>query len=223
MSSHRRLWAVAAALAALLALTSPAMAAKWDFAFSQTGVSGSAQSEFVCTDNGDGTETCSSSGIFVFAGRSKDMGTATAHVEQACYNDFSETFDIETGEFLDGTNRSGCTDAGDALAIDDLSSITLEATEISLVTVVCDEETCTEEPAGTVVVTGEWTGFGQISKQKSHSHFDDGVCVSIDSMRTNFRQADFTGTVDGEALDAEFAEMNEGTFSFRFGCAEEEE
>ena len=224
MSSHRRLLAVAVALGAVILLTSPTLAAKWDFTGSQSGVSGSAQSEFVCIDNGDGTETCSSSAIFVFVGRSKSTGTPMEHVEDVCYGDFSDTFVTDTGEPVEFTSRFGCVDAGDAITVDDLSTISLEPTEIPLTEVVCDLESCSDEvPGGTVVVEGEWTGFGPITKQKSRFHFDDGICISMDSQRGTFRQADFTGTVNSEPFVAEFAEISDSTFTFRSGCVGDEE
>lgn len=223
MSSHRRLFPVVAALAAVILLSTPTLAAKWDFAFTQSGVSGSAQAEFVCTDNEDGTETCSSSGIFVFVGRSKAMGGSSEHVAEVCYSAFTDTFNPETGEFFESIGVFGCVrDAGDTLTIDDLSSITLEATDIPLTEVVCDAEfECTEEPGGTAVVAGEWTGFGPIFSQKNKSTFDDGICISVNSQKGDFRQADFTGTVDGNSFVAEFADLSDGTFTFRDGCEEE--
>ncbi len=86
------------ALLSILALaTAPAaLAAPWDFVFRESGTSAFAQTEFNCTDNGDGTETCSSSGVNVFAGRSKQIGTSTIHEERVCYSAFSD--DVRLGD-----------------------------------------------------------------------------------------------------------------------------
>jgi hypothetical protein len=219
MSAPRRLWAVVAALAAVILLTTPAAAAKWEFAATSSGTSASAQSEFVCTDNSDGTTTCTSAGVFVFSGRSKEIGTSTVHTEQVCYNESSDTFDTETGEPIAFGGLFGCAFDTDTLTVDDLSSLTLAVTEISLVEVVCDPDSCTEEPDGTVIVSGEWTGIGPLSSQRSRNRFDDGSCVQMDSQKGTFRQAEFSGTVDADPLLAEFADLSEGTFSFRTSCA----
>jgi hypothetical protein len=221
MSSHRRLAAVVAALAAVILLTSPALAAKWEFGFTSSGTSASAQTETVCTDNGDGTSTCTSTGVFVFAGKSRELGTPTVHTEQVCYNESSNTFDNETGEPISFTGLFGCADT-DAISVDNLSLITLAPTEISLVEFACDVESCTEEPDGTVVVAGTWTGIGPIVSQTSMNRLDDGLCVQVDSQRGMFRQAEFSGTVDGDPLATESADVSEGTFSFRTTCAFEE-
>jgi hypothetical protein len=218
MRSHRRLGAVVAALAAVILLTSPALAAPWEAVFRESGTSAFAQSEFTCIDNGDGTTTCTSAVVFVFSGRSKELGTSTVHAERVCYNEFSDTFDPVTGQFIGSTGVFGCALDTGTLTIDDLTSITLAATEISLVEFVCDPESCTETPDGTAVVAGTWTGVGPISSQRSKFRFDDGVCVQADSQKAMVRQAEFTGTVNGDPFLAEFTDMSEGTFSFRTTC-----
>ena len=218
MPSHRRLGAVVAGLFAVILLTTPALAARWEFGFTSSGTNASAGTESVCVDNGDGTSTCTSTFVFVFAGKSRELGSPTVHTEQVCYNESSDTFDNETGEPIAFTGLFGCADT-DAISVDDLSSITLAPTEISLVETACDLESCTEEPDGTVVVAGTWTGTGPILSQTSKNRFDNGICVQVDSQKGMFREADFTGSVDGDPLAAEFADMSDGTFSFRTTCA----
>jgi len=221
MSSHRRLWAVVAATVTVVLVTSPVWAAKWDFVASSSGISASAQTEFVCSDNGDGTATCSSANVFVFSGRSKEIGSSTVHHEQVCYNESTDTFVADTGEPISFVGLFGCELDTSALTIDDLASITLEPTEISLVQFTCDADDCTEAPDGTVVVSGEWTAVGPASSQVSKNRYMDEACVQMDSMKGTFRQADFSGTVDSDPLVSEFADMSDGTFSFRSRCAAE--
>jgi hypothetical protein len=220
MSSHRRLGAVLAGLVAIILLTTPALAARWEFGFTSSGTNASAQTESVCNDNGDGTSTCTGTFLFVFAGKSRELGSPTVHTEQVCYSESSDTFDTETGEPIAFTGVFGCADT-DAISVDRLSSTTLAPTEVSLVETACDLESCTEEPGGTVVVAGTWTGTGPISRQTSNNRFDNGICVQIDSQKGMFREADFTGSVDGNALPAEFGEVSDGTFSFRTTCVSE--
>ena len=220
MSSHRRIGAMLAGLVAVILLTTPALAARWEFGFTSSGTNASAQTESMCSDNGDGTSTCTSTFVFVFAGKSRELGSPTVHAEQVCYNESSDTFDTETGEPIAFSGLFGCADT-DAISVDDLSSITVAPTEISLMEFACDLESCTEEPDGTVVVAGTWTGTGPILSQTSKNRFDNGLCVQVDSQKGMFREGEFAGTVDGDPLVADFADMSDGTFSFRTTCVSE--
>jgi hypothetical protein len=218
MRSHRRLGAVVAALAAVILLAGPASAAQWQFVFKESGTSAFAEADFTCTDNSDGTTTCEGTFLDVFAGKSKELGTSTVHSERVCYNQFSETFNSTTGDFIETAGVFGCAFDAGTLSIDNLTSITLAETEISLTQFECDIDSCTESPDGTVVVEGTWTGVGPIGSQKSKFRFDDGTCVQADASKGSFREASFSGTVDGDPFTAASASMGQGTFMFRTTC-----
>ena len=220
MMSHRRLGAVVAALAAVILMAGPALAAQWQFVLKESGTSAFAEGEYSCTDNADGSTTCAGTFLDVFAGKSKELGTSTVHTERVCYSQSSDTFDTATGEFIESTQLFGCAFDTGTLTIDNLTSITLAETEVSLVEVVCDMESCTESPDGTVVVQGTWTGVGPISSQKGKFRFDDGTCASAVMEKGIFREASFSGTVNGDPFVAEFASISQGKFSFRTTCGE---
>ena len=220
MMSHRRLGAVVAALAAVILMAGPALAAQPQFVFKESGTSAFAGTDS-CTDNEDGSTTCTGTFLDVFAGKSKELGTSTMRSERVCYSQFSDTFDPATGEFIESTQLFGCAFDTGTLTIDNLTSITLAETEVSLVEVVCDMESCTESPDGTVVVQGTWTGVGPIGSQKGKSRFDDGTCASAVMEKGIFREASFSGTVNGDPFAAEFASIGQGKFSFRTTCGGE--
>jgi len=216
MMSHRRLGAVVAALAAVILMAGPALAAQPQSVFKASGTSAFAD-DSSCTENEDGSTTCAGTLLDVFAGKSKELGTSTMFSERICYNQFSDTFD-PTGESIESTGVFGCALDTGTLTIDNLTSITLAETEVSLVEFVCDNDGCTESPDGTVVVEGTFTGVGPISSQKGKFRFDDGTCFFADAQKGISREASFSGTVNGDPFAAEFAFISQGKFSFRTTC-----
>ena len=204
--------AILLALSAALLLAAPAAAASpWD-SFSQSGTSAMADSSD-CTENTDGTVTCSGESLFVFEGTMKASGERPTKGEHVCYSRYTDTFDPETGEPIDLDNVSGCTlDAG-TLTINELDSIVLAPTVIELMTIECDEFECTETPAGSTTVYGTWTGVGPVMSQKGRFTWDDGTCVQVQAEKGSFREASFTGS-----FDAQFAELRTGRSTFRTTC-----
>jgi hypothetical protein len=218
MASRRRLLPVVAALTALIVLAGPVSAAPWQFVFREAGTSAFAETDSTCVDNGDGTATCGGTVIDVFDGKSKERGTSTVHSERACYSRFSETFDVTTGEIIEFAGVFGCAFDPGTIAIKKLTTITLAATEIALIEIRCDVDSCTEDSAGTVVVEGTFSGVGPIGRDKSKFRLDDGTCVEADASRGRFREASFSGSVDGDPFTPAFAAMGAGTFMFRTSC-----
>jgi hypothetical protein len=218
MSSHRRLGAVVAAFATVILMAGPASATQWQAVMKESGTSAFAVSESTCTDNGDGTTTCSNTSLDVFVGKSKELGVSTLHAQRACYSDATETFVTTTHESISHTGVFGCDFDAGTLSITDLTSITLAPTDISLTQFDCDINSCTETPDGTVVVAGTWTGVGPITSQKGKFRIDDGTCIQADAQRGNFREASFSGTVGGASFTATFAQIGQGTFTFRSSC-----
>lgn len=219
MASRRRLGPIVAALIALIVMTGPVSAAPWQFVFREAGTSAYAEADATCTDNGDGTVTCEGTVIDVFEGRSKERGTSTVHSERACYSRFSGTFDTETGEPIELSGVVGCAFDSGTISIKGLRSITLAATEIELIAVHCDADSCTEEVGGSIVVRGKFTGQGPVGRDRSKFRLDDGTCILADSSQGRFRGASFTGAVDGVPLTSAIAAMGAGTFRLRISCA----
>ena len=219
MDSRRRLGPIVAALVALIVMTGPVSAAPWQFVFRETGTSAYAEAGGTCTDNGDGTTTCDGTVIDVFEGRSKERGTSTIHYERACYSQLSGTFDIETGEPIELSGVVGCAFDSRTISIKNLRSITLAATEIELVAIHCDADSCTEDAAGSIVVRGKFTGEGPVGRDRSKFRLDDGTCILADSSQGRFRGASFSGAVDGVPLTSAVGAMGAGTFRLRLSCA----
>ncbi len=219
MASRRRLGPIVAALAALVLMTGPVSAAPWQFVFREMGTSAFAEADATCTDNGDGTATCGGTVLDVFEGRSKERGTATVHSERACYSRFSGTFDTETGLPIDLSGVVGCAFDSGTISVKNLRSITLAATTIELIAVDCDLDSCTEDPAGDIVVKGTFRGVGPISRDRSKFRLDDGTCILADSGQGRFRDASFTGSVDGTSFTSAIGAMGAGTFRLRISCA----
>jgi hypothetical protein len=218
MVSRRRLGPIVAALVALIVMTGPVSAAPLQFVFREAGTSAYAESDASCTDNGDGTVTCSGTVIDVFEGRSKERGTSTLHSERACYSKLSGTFDAETGEPIELSGVGGCAFDSRTISIKSLRSITLAPTEIELVAIQCDADSCTEDPAGSIVVRGKFTGEGPVSRDRSKFRLDDGTCILADSSQGRFRGASFTGSADGVPFTSTTAAIGAGMFRLRISC-----
>ena len=221
MRFRGRAFPIVAAVVVVLIMAAPA-AAGWQESFRDSGTR-AAIDNGTCTDNGDGTVTCSGQSISIFVGKTKFKGSATAQHYEVCYYQYTDTFNPETREGV-SDQLSGCALNTGTITIDDLTSVTVASTIVQLSAIHCDftVEECTEPvPDGSVVVSGTWTGVGPVVTNKSHGSFDDGTCRQIDMSSGSSREAVFTGTVDGAAFvtrDA-FTQIEEGTFSFRNTCS----
>ena len=218
MVSRRRLGPIVAALVALVVVTGHVSAAPWQFVFREAGTSAFAEADASCSDNGDGTATCSGTVIDVFEGRSKERGTSTVHSERACYSQLVGTFDTETGDPIELSGVVGCAFDSGTVSIRGLRSITLAATEIELIAVQCDAESCTEDVAGSIVVQGKFMGEGPIGRDRSKFRLDDGICMMADSSQGRYRGASFSGRADGVPFTSTSGAMGAGMFRLRMSC-----
>jgi hypothetical protein len=212
MRSRFRVATFGVALMATLVVATPVAATSPWVVFKQSGTSAFVFSGD-CTENPDATETCEGQSLDVFKGTIKQSGEPTRKGEQACYSEFTYTFNPATGEASDSHGLFGCTFDADTLTVDDLTSITLAPTVIELTAIDCDATSCTESPDGSTTVFGTWTGVGPIVSQKGKFKFDDGSCVQVNADSGHFRQATFEGSID--AIDAA---MGEGSFTFKTNC-----
>jgi hypothetical protein len=169
------------------------------------GTQATAFQEGGCTDNGDGTDTCSGTELDAFVGKvSGDV---------VCYDDFAYTFDANTGDGLSSHESFGCAKNPGTVSTEKLESVDVASTDIALTTIDCDANGCTESDGGTISIAATWTGVGQIFKTSSSSHLRDPFCVEVDKSKSTFRNATFDGP-----FDASFAEISVGTSSFRIRC-----
>lgn len=212
MHPRLRIMSAVVALGAALLIAMPVSATSQWTTSSQAGISAFASNQ-TCTDNPDGTVTCQGQSITVFEGSTKASGEPTRKGEQACYSEFAETFDPTTGEGQ-AHGLFGCALDARTLVSDGLTSITLAPTVIELSAFECNATGCTESPAGSATVDGEWTGVGPILSQKGKFKFDDGACVQVNADKGRFRQASFQGSID--ATEASIAD---GSFTFRTNCS----
>jgi hypothetical protein len=207
-------------------LAAPVAAATTWQTFSQSGTQAFAvegpRTIADCTDNPGPTVTCENESIDVFKGTEKATGVPSRKVERACYSQSSDTFNPKTGA---GTSEVlfGCTEGARTLTINDLDSIVLAPTPIDLVSFTCTftQETfeCTEPtPGGTITVSGTWTAEGPVFTQRSKFRFDDGTCMQVDASKSRSRDASFDGGISGNPIEANFAAVSQGSFTFRTSC-----
>ena len=169
------------------------------------GTAANAVEDDGCTNNGDGTVTCSATQLDAFKGKvSGDL---------VCYDDFTFTFDESTGDPVSSHESFGCTENSGNVSVDKLTSVVLASTDIALTTQDCDANDCTESDGGTISIAATWTGIGKTFKSSSKSHFRDPSCIEVDKSRSTSRNATFDGP-----FDASFASISVGTESFRFRC-----
>jgi hypothetical protein len=158
-----------------------------------------------CTDNNDGTATCSSTQLQAF--KAKTGGSDTV-----CYDDFIGTFDWDTGDTITSHESFGCADNPGTVTVNKLDSVDLASTDIDLTTVDCNPD-CTDSDGGTLAVEATWTGVGKTLKSSFSNHTRDPFCVEVDRGKSTSRNATFDGP-----FDASFAGISVGTSSFRIRC-----
>lgn len=222
MRPRFRLATLMVALMAMLVAAPVAAASSWQ-TFSQSGTQAFAF-EGACTDNPGPTVTCENQSLDVFKGKEKATGEPSRNVERACYSQSSDTFNPRTGVgAFEGV--FGCAEERGILTIDDLDSIVLARSVIELTAFSCnftpDTFECTEGPSGgggTVAVEGTWTGVGPVFTSKGRFRFDDGTCMFVDASKGRFRDASFEGGAEGDPIEALFASMGQGSFTFRTNC-----
>jgi hypothetical protein len=198
---HRFVGALGAILIALV-LAAPVAA---DTTGGGNGTQATANQDGRCTDNGDGTSTCSQTLLDAFKG--KVSGDAV------CYDQFTVTFDQDTGASVSSHESFGCTENSGNVTVDKLTSVDVASTDIALITVDCDANDCTESDGGTISIAATWTGVGKTFKSSNSFHSRDQFCVEVDRSKSTARNATFDGP-----FDATFASISVGTSSFRIRC-----
>lgn len=158
-----------------------------------------------CTDNGNGTGTCSSKELDAFKGKVSG--------DEVCYDEFTVTFDQNTGDELSSQESFGCAENPGTVSANKLTSVSVASTDISLTTIDCIAGDCTVSDGGTVSVDAVWTGIGKTFKSSSSSHFRDPFCVEVDRFKSTARNATFDGP-----FSATDAQISVGTSSFRIRC-----
>jgi hypothetical protein len=199
---HRLLGALGAILIAFV-LAAPVAA---DTTGGGNGTVATAFQDGGCTDNGDGTVTCSQTQLDAFKGKVSG--------DQACYDHFESTFDPNTGDQVSSHESFGCVDNPGTVSADKLASVSLASTDIALETIDClGYDDCTFSNGGTLSVDAVWTGIGKTLKSSSSQHYRDPFCVEVDRNKSTSRNATFDGP-----FDATFAQISIGRSSFRFRC-----
>ena len=158
-----------------------------------------------CTENGDSTVTCSQTELDAF--KYKVSG------DSVCYDEFTITFDPDTGNTVSSHETFGCTENPGTVTAVKLTSVVVASTDIALTTFDCDANDCTESDGGTISIAATWTGVGKNFKSSSSFHSRDPFCVEVDRSRSTSRSATFDGP-----FDASFAQISNGTSSYRIRC-----
>jgi len=201
MRLHHRLVGALGAILMVFVLAAPIAA---DTTGGGNGTDANAVQDHGCTDNGDGTTTCSATQLDAFKGKvSGDL---------VCYDDFTFTFENDTGDPVSSHESFGCTENSGNVSVNKLASVVLASTDIALTTQDCDANDCTQSE-GTISVAATWTGIGKSFKSSSNSHFRDPSCVEVDQSKSTARNATFDGP-----FDATDAQISVGTSTFRIRC-----
>ena len=158
-----------------------------------------------CTNNDDGTVTCSQTELDAFKGKVSG--------DSVCYDEFTVTFDEDTGDTVSSHESFGCTENSGNVSADKLASFDVAPTDVALTTFDCGANDCTEVDGGILSIAATWTGFGKTLKSSSSFHFRDHSCVEVDRTRSTDRNATFDGP-----FEASFARISVGTSSFRIRC-----
>ena len=198
---HRLVGALGAILIAFV-LAAPVAA---DTTGGGNGTAATAFHDGGCTNNGDGTVTCSQTELDAF----KDKVSG----DEVCYDELAFTFDENTGDQVSSHESFGCTENSGNVTVNKLTSVGVASTDIALTTVDCDANSCIESDGGTISIAATWTGVGKTFKSSTSVHSRDNFCVEVDQFKSTARNATFDGP-----FDASFAQISVGTSSFRFRC-----
>lgn len=224
---HRRFGLASAAFIAFVVLSTGAVSADTGpvgGTFTQSGKSADAGSG-ECVSNGDGTSTCSSLGVSVFAGKMSDTVSGVTHAKQVCVYRDQFTYDEATGDLVgEPVSEFGCEvdlPSGTLAFGRNLSTATLARTTVTVEQWICDELACEPVSSRDLTVVGTWTGSGPTTSSKYRSTFDDGTCRYAEAGKGSSREASFTGTIDGESLGVDaYATIRDGKSTFRSRCIE---
>jgi hypothetical protein len=172
-----------------------------------TGTAATAFRDGGCTDNEDGTFTCSQTELDAFKGKVSG--------DEVCDDTLSATFDTGTGDQLSSHESFGCTENSGNVSVDKLTSVGVASTDIALTTFDCTgADPCIAGDGGTISIAATWTGVGKTLKTSSSFHSRDPFCVEVDRSKSTSRNATFVGP-----FSASFAQITAGTSSFRVRCS----
>jgi hypothetical protein len=181
-----------------------------------------------CLPVDDDVVACTEAGLEIFAGKLSDSLSGVTHANQVCVTVNTYEYSTSTGEYSSEPSfEAGCAvDAAAGVIQFDakLAGATLAPTTVALDAWVCDTSEpyeCTPTASRAVTVAGTWTGIGQVIRSKSRSTFDDGLCRFNDSAKASQREATFTGSLGGIALDGSYdGSLLTGRFSYQSRCSE---
>jgi hypothetical protein len=204
MGLRHRLVGALGAILMVFVLAAPVAA---DTTGGGNGTAANAVQDDGCPDNGDGTTTCSGTTLDAFKG--------TVSGDFVCYDQFTFTFENDSGDQISSHESAGCTENSGNISVNKLTSVVLAPTDIALTTIDCDAIDCTKGDGGTISIAATWTGIGKTFKSSSTFHSKDPTCVEVDKSKSTSRNATFDGP-----FDATFASISVGTETFRFRCKE---
>jgi hypothetical protein len=206
MRLRQRLVGALGALLIVFVLAAP-VAADTTGGGSGSGTAATAFHDGGCTNNGDGTVTCSQTELDAF--KFKSSG------DEVCYDDFAYTFDENTGDQVSTHESFGCAENSGNVSANKLTSVDVSSTDIALTTYDCiDYKDCTESGGATISIAATWTGIGKTLKSSTSAHYRDPYCVEVDRSKSTSRNATFDGP-----FSATFAQISVGTSSFRIRCS----
>jgi len=203
-------------LAAMTVASSAAGSSAW-LSIRKQGVSAAAQ-RLACDDNGDGTMSCSGELMVAFKGTIKITGSPTLHADEVCYERIDVLLDAETGDLIDGSAAAGCALDTGKVTVHGIGSVVVRSTRVDLVSLSCDENGCTETPAGHATVRGSWSSAGKPMVSRMKFRFDDGICTDILMSQGRARLATFRGYADGQRMRADVSLTGSGIARLKSRC-----
>jgi len=221
----KRLPFVGALVLLLVALTAPtASAASPILDVSQQKGSSAFAGTGTCTmdfpDIGD--ETCTSSDVNMFDGRSRFNGVQSRG-PLLCVNNDTSVFDVSAQTWTD-TFRFGCSQSAsvsNAKSLASASGIGLVPTQSGTCTydVNTDTGSCTDPVAAAPIdVNVQWTGIPPVYKSTYRSSEQYGGCSSTSYNKGTNSEATVAGTIDGGSLSFDWAQLSSGISRFSASC-----
>ena len=213
-----------AALALLAVAAAPVVAGTVrsnEYSYTRLGLSAYAFAG-ECTDNGDGTTTCSGTGMYVFAGETRTGGEGTTRVSELCASVFASTSDNSTGAPIGYRSESGCTSdlgAGSVIA-HSLRGAAIQATTVTFQGENCGGGgSCQPTEPRDVVVAGTFTAVARVTSAPYSWVNDDGAgCVTRIRSSELSREAAVSWTLDGQPIENALARILFGKFSSSVRC-----
>jgi len=221
----RRILATLAATAFMVAALAAPVAAATPFLDVQQDKGSSAWADsYVCTDDVPdvGDSTCVFTNAYAFDGWTRYNGDRF-HGKSLCTTSGTSVYDDSAQTYTD-TYSSGCLEGANVTFGKNLATASGTGTvptesQVCVYDIALDTQDCTDPVSGgNVAVHLVWTATSPLASSSNRNRDDFGDCTSTSTFRGSSRDASVSGTLDGNAVTFDSAQIGSGKGRFTYSC-----